>query len=254
MNNPKVTVITICYNAVNEIEKTICSVISQTYKDVEYIIIDGGSSDGTVGVLKKYQDKISKWISEPDNGIYDAINKGIKMASGEWINCMNAGDVFHDKFVLENIFCTHIPNNVSVLYSNHIKIKQTGLKVLGINDMNSHVWGFNHQSVIYKRCLHKQYGYYLNDKKKLLISDTLFFAPIPDEEKMKVDYIIADYAEGGASGLVAMDIYKQNLCAEYIYKKVSFESIVFTYYKRRLKMMIPENIRCLIRLLLKRGV
>ena len=111
----------------------------------------------TVGVLKKYQDKISKWISEPDNGIYDAINKGIKMASGEWINCMNAGDVFHDKFVLENIFCTHIPNNVSVLYSNHIKIKQTGLKVLGINDMNSHVWGFNHQSVIYKRCLHKQY-------------------------------------------------------------------------------------------------
>ena len=101
--NKKNSIVTVSYNAVATIESTILSVINQTYSNVEYIIIDGGSTDGTVDIIKKYQDKISYWISEPDQGIYDAMNKGLKIASGEWINFMNSGDSFVHTEVLENL-------------------------------------------------------------------------------------------------------------------------------------------------------
>lgn len=69
--------------------------LNQTYSNIEYIIIDGGSTDGTIDIIKRYDDKITYWQSEPDNGIYDAMNKGIQKANGEWINFMNAGDCLH---------------------------------------------------------------------------------------------------------------------------------------------------------------
>lgn len=94
MDNPLISVVTVAYNAVTTIEKTILSVINQTYPNVEYIIIDGGSTDGTVEIIKKYANKLAYWVSEPDNGIYDAMNKGAKVATGEWINFMNCGDSF----------------------------------------------------------------------------------------------------------------------------------------------------------------
>lgn len=116
MNKPLVTIITVCYNAVNDIEETILSIINQTYKNVEFIIIDGGSTDGTVDIIRKYTDRISYWKSEQDKGIYDAMNKGIAKASGEWINFMNAGDLFHDSNTIENVFKNSIKNNVGVVY------------------------------------------------------------------------------------------------------------------------------------------
>lgn len=118
---PLISVVTVCFNAVKDIEKTILSVINQTYENIEYIIIDGGSTDGTVDVIKKYADRITYWISEPDKGIYDAMNKGIKVATGEWINFMNAGDCFVKETVLEDCFGRTVYNHDErVLYGNCI--------------------------------------------------------------------------------------------------------------------------------------
>lgn len=100
----KISIITICFNAATDLENTIASVRSQKYKDYEYIVVDGGSKDATLAVINDNSDKITKWVSEPDKGIYDAMNKGIKMASGEWVIMMNAGDVFADSQVLQNVF------------------------------------------------------------------------------------------------------------------------------------------------------
>ena len=80
-----ISVVTVSYNAVSTIEQTILSVINQTYPNVEYIIIDGGSTDGTVDIIKKYADKIAYWVSEPDKGIYDAMNKGGLKTTGDFI-------------------------------------------------------------------------------------------------------------------------------------------------------------------------
>ncbi len=100
----KISVITVCFNAVEILEKTILSVFNQTYNDVEYIVIDGGSTDGTVEIIEKYSNRLAYWISEPDKGIYDAINKGLTMATGDWVSFMNAGDCFYNYLVLDDIF------------------------------------------------------------------------------------------------------------------------------------------------------
>lgn len=93
-SSPKVTVITVVYNRAKEIEATMLSVLNQTYADLEYIVIDGGSTDGSLDIIRKYAPRLAYWVSEPDKGIYDAMNKGIRQATGEWVNFMNAGDSF----------------------------------------------------------------------------------------------------------------------------------------------------------------
>jgi glycosyltransferase involved in cell wall biosynthesis len=95
MKQPLVSVITSSFNAVKTIEQTINSVINQSYPIIEYIIIDGGSTDGTLEVLKKYNDKITYWISEPDTGIYNAWNKALKVAKGDWIAFLGADDIYY---------------------------------------------------------------------------------------------------------------------------------------------------------------
>ena len=99
----KISVITVCFNSEKTIENTIKSVLSQSYKDIEYIIVDGGSKDGTINLINKHKEKISIIKSEPDKGIYDAINKGISLASGKIISILHSNDTFYDKETLTSV-------------------------------------------------------------------------------------------------------------------------------------------------------
>lgn len=94
---PLVSVVTVCFNSAKTIERTIASVAEQTHRNVEHIVIDGGSTDGTVGLIEKHRGAIAQWLSEPDGGIYDAMNKGIRRARGAWIHLLNADDFYADK-------------------------------------------------------------------------------------------------------------------------------------------------------------
>ena len=111
---PKLTVITIVYNNVRDIERTIKSVINQTHKDIEYIIIDGASNDGTLEVIEKYREHTTKIVSEKDKGIYDAMNKGLALATGDYVLFMNSGDEIYDEQTVEDIFAT--ANGADIYY------------------------------------------------------------------------------------------------------------------------------------------
>lgn len=99
----KISIITTCYNCKATIEKTINSVLSQDYLDIEYIIIDGGSKDGTLEIINKYKDKISRIVSEKDNGIYDGINKGMKISTGNIISLIHGNDIFKDNKIISKV-------------------------------------------------------------------------------------------------------------------------------------------------------
>ena len=117
MQDFKISLITVAYNAENTISRCIESVIGQTFKNIEYIIIDGGSTDKTVDIVNQYKSSISILVSEPDAGIYDAMNKGIKLASGDVIGVLNADDFFADEEVLTSIAGVFSKQNVNILYA-----------------------------------------------------------------------------------------------------------------------------------------
>lgn len=167
MIQQKISVVTVCYNAVNDIEKTILSVINQTYPNVEYLIIDGGSTDGTMDVVNRYKDKIDIIVSEPDKGIYDAMNKGIDRATGEWINFMNAGDYLVDNFVLQSLSsiidadtlkCDFYYGNSVQVFSKHMESKKPfGLKFLYQSMPFSHQCIFAKKEILLKHRFSLQY-------------------------------------------------------------------------------------------------
>ena len=114
-----VTIITVCRNHAKELERTIRSVESQTWQEKEYLVIDGASTDETPHVIKAHEASITHWVSEPDQGIYDAMNKGVKMAQGEWVIFMNAGDTFASDNTLQRVFGS--PQDADVIYGDVIK-------------------------------------------------------------------------------------------------------------------------------------
>lgn len=168
-DNPLVSIITVCFNAVNDIEETIQSVINQTYENIEYIIVDGGSKDGTIDIIQKYESHIAKWVSEPDKGIYDAMNKAIELASGKWLNFMNAGDYFVDHHVIANIL-NWFDSDSDILYGDTIielgerHIVTVKAKTDALANPKSMAMGFNHQSTFVKTELAKLYPFDLSFK------------------------------------------------------------------------------------------
>ena len=128
MPRPKISIVTVSYNTYNCIEKTIRSVINQTYDNVEYLIIDGGSTDGTQKIVERYQDKIAYFVSEKDKGLYDGMNKGIAAATGDYLLFMNADDIFVSNDVLTRIaaFITENPD-ADVIYGNSEQVLEYGI-------------------------------------------------------------------------------------------------------------------------------
>ena len=122
---PSVSIITVVFNGVAHIEETILSVIGQSYDNFEYIVIDGGSTDGTVDIIKKFQKEISYWISEPDNGISDAFNKGIKASKGDYLNFQGDGDGFLHNNILKEIFF-NIDSGGLLISSRVKRVSSTG--------------------------------------------------------------------------------------------------------------------------------
>jgi glycosyltransferase involved in cell wall biosynthesis len=122
---PKISVITISYNAVETIEKTIQSVLRQNYSNLEYIVIDGGSTDGTVDIIKKYEDNISFWISEEDEGLYDGLNKGIRKSTGDIIGQINADDLYVGG-ALRSVAHKFKREKIDLLYGNTFQINKAG--------------------------------------------------------------------------------------------------------------------------------
>ena len=130
MNQSKISIITVCYNCKADLERTILSIKEQSYKNIELIIIDGGSSDGTQDLLIHYSAFITSYVSEPDKGIYDAMNKGISLCSGDWVSFMNAGDEFANNQVLEHVFSEkEYTKDIKVLYGD-IKLYFPGLGLI----------------------------------------------------------------------------------------------------------------------------
>ena len=125
-----ITIVTVVYNDKNNIEKTINSVLNQSYNSKEYIVVDGKSTDGTLEIVKKYADQISVIVSEPDRGIYDAMNKAVDLAHNEWIIFMNSGDVFADNDTLKNVFNEPISKNISFIYSDFMLVMILGRRNL----------------------------------------------------------------------------------------------------------------------------
>jgi len=165
----KISIITICYNSAQTLEKTILSVAGQSYKNIEYIVVDGCSNDGTLDIIKKHQDKISRWISEPDKGLYDAMNTGIAMATGDLIGILNSDDTFYSDTVVAEIAHFHQQNDIEASIGNIIQHKEDG-KIIRL--YSSKYWnpeklkiGFMppHPSIFLKRELFHKFGLYSTD-------------------------------------------------------------------------------------------
>lgn len=198
----KLSIITINYNNETGLEKTIKSIINQTFTDYEYIIIDGGSTDGSIGVIKKYAEHINHWISESDKGIYNAMNKGINQAKGEYLNFMNSGDCFHAPTVLEEIIHNSQGEDIIIGKCCNAETKEINRSLKrgqAITMMTLMKEMINHQSTFYRRTIFERHPY---DENLQMISDwkVNIQSIIFDNCKVKVvDTLVTDYDMTGIS-------------------------------------------------------
>jgi glycosyltransferase involved in cell wall biosynthesis len=188
----RVTIITVCYNSERTIEKTIQSVINQTYQNIEYIIIDGKSTDQTVTIIKSYNKFISKWFSEIDCGLYDAINKGIIHSTGNLIGILHSDDIFFSNNVIEEIVKFHSNNLIQASIGDILQVNRKGRIVRKYSSQNwdpaKLKFGFMppHPSIFIKKELYLKYGFYLTDFK--ISADFEFVTRLFLKNKITWDY------------------------------------------------------------------
>jgi glycosyltransferase involved in cell wall biosynthesis len=172
--SPLITVVTVNYNHSEALEKTIQSVMAQTYAPVEYIVIDGASTDSSLNIIKRYETKITKWLSEKDTGIYDAMNKGVGKANGKWICFLNCGDTFVDGQAIQRIVDNIQSSCPDIIYGNILVEQQDGTmnERIAREPCNIHRMHFCHQSAFVKTALLRKY---LFDEKHKMSADLKFF-------------------------------------------------------------------------------
>ncbi|MFC3199657.1 glycosyltransferase family 2 protein [Parapedobacter deserti] len=202
-DSPTLTVITVVYNNVRDIERTIASVVQQTYPAIEYLIIDGGSTDGTVDVIRRYEDRVAAWVSEPDKGIYDAMNKGLAMANGEYVLFMNSGDEIYSPNTVAEVFGSapgaDIYYGETEMYDEHWE--SLGLRRHAIPERftwRSFRYGMNisHQAIYIRRAITGPY-----DLQYQLSADIDWIIRAAKQAKTIVNTrrIVAKYLVGGMS-------------------------------------------------------
>jgi glycosyltransferase involved in cell wall biosynthesis len=200
---PILSVVTIVYNNVKDIERTMLSVLNQTYADIEYIVVDGLSNDGTIDIIKRYEGRITKFISEKDEGIYDAMNKGLDLATGDYVIFMNSGDEFFDNDTVAAVFAS--ADDADIYYGETEMIDDSG-QSLGQRRHKApkqFTWrGFNlgmsisHQAIYIKRSLIEPY-----DRKYQLSADIDWIIRAAKKAKkiVNVNRYVATYLVGGMS-------------------------------------------------------
>ena len=216
IKKPLVTVITVVFNDVANFERTILSILNQTYDNVEHIVIDGGSNDGTLDIILQYEHVIDYWVSEKDAGIYDAMNKGIRLASGKWINFMNSGDFFYSTTTLEKIVFK-FRENYSIVYGDvqafskkhHFNEMKISRPVIAKNLIMK--LPICHQATFVTLKAFKEVGLYDTNYKICADHDWLLKALIAGHNAKYVHQCIALNNRDGVSSMSIFKLYRERL-------------------------------------------
>lgn len=235
---PKVSIITVSYNSENVINDTINSVLEQNYSNIEHILVDGASSDKTLEKIKEYAiNKRIIYISEKDNGIYDAMNKGIGISTGDIIYFLNCGDTLYDNNVITKIANYYINNNVDILYGDIIfKYDKSEQLQLNKDTINKEFFQSEkmvcHQAIFSKKIIFDKYGDFVLDYK--LCSDFDWFLKCY-KEGVKIEYIpliIAKYDKTGVSSDISN---KQKIIDEHydiLKKRYGYKEVIIARFRR----------------------
>lgn len=242
----KISIITVCFNSAITIEDTIRSVISQNYRDIEYIIVDGGSTDQTLSIIDKYKENIGQLISEPDEGLYDAMNKGIKLATGDVIGILNSDDVFQDDDVIFNVIAGISNADIDACYGDLVYVSKDDLgrvvRFWKSCEYDENLWGAGwmpaHPTFFAKSYVYKKHG--LFDTSNRLAADYEFLIRVIGKNKIKVKYIPDIFVRmrlGGETNKSMSNIVKQNYEVIRAARKNGFyfSVVVFIIKKIRIK-------------------
>lgn len=207
----KVSIITVCLDGVDTIEDTIKSALSQDYKDIEYIVVDGGSSDGTLDVLAKYQGKISNCISGPDKGVYDAMNKGIKLSTGDIVATLNSDDVYADETIVGQMVEFMQNNGLDAAYGDLVYVDRNNIDRIarfwkaGVYKKGAFCYGWvmPHPTFFCQKKIFEKYGYF-NEQFQTAADFELMLRFI-EKHRIKVGYlpkVIVKMRTGGKANVL----------------------------------------------------